>query len=148
MRRSAEAFYFSALNSAPEGTCDSREVVGYAGDVRECGCGCPALHGAERGRRLSSNTSPASEWRCSRGREISVTRCPDYQEAGVGAMTPDFRIPGTLKSEDRLERASEEPDAVNQDTEETTEAESGNQEKTWNQRRSQRHRAHEGPGTE
>ncbi|KAJ1177321.1 hypothetical protein NDU88_002580 [Pleurodeles waltl] len=80
--------------------------------------------------RLSSNTAPASEWRCSRGREISVTRCPDDQEAGVGAMTPDFQVPGTLKSEDGLERASEEPDAADQDAEETTEAESGNREET------------------
>ncbi|KAJ1198472.1 hypothetical protein NDU88_002313 [Pleurodeles waltl] len=77
--------------------------------------------------RLSSNAAPASEWRCSRGRDISVsvTRCPDDQEAGACAMTPDFRVPGTLNSEDGLEPASED-----QDEEESTEAESDKREKT------------------
>ncbi|KAJ1114378.1 hypothetical protein NDU88_002616 [Pleurodeles waltl] len=45
-------------------------------------------------------------------------------------MTPDFRVPGTLNSEDGLERGSEEPDAEGQDTEESAEAESGEREKT------------------
>ncbi|KAJ1203924.1 hypothetical protein NDU88_007705 [Pleurodeles waltl] len=45
-------------------------------------------------------------------------------------MTPDFWLLGTLKSEDGLERGSEEPDAADKDTEEPTEAESGNREET------------------
>ncbi|KAJ1151831.1 hypothetical protein NDU88_004610 [Pleurodeles waltl] len=45
-------------------------------------------------------------------------------------MTPDFRVPGNLKSEDGRERMSEEPDAADQDTEETTETESGGREET------------------
>ncbi|KAJ1202619.1 hypothetical protein NDU88_006416 [Pleurodeles waltl] len=72
--------------------------------------------------------APASEWRCSRGRKISVTLCPDDRGAGDGAMTPDFRIRGAEKREDRDEWASEEPDVANFKTEETTEMESGDQE--------------------
>ncbi|KAJ1202419.1 hypothetical protein NDU88_006219 [Pleurodeles waltl] len=76
----------------------------------------------------SSNAAPASEWRFSRGREVSVPRCPDDQEAGACAMIPDFRVPGKLNSEDGLEPASED-----QVAEESAEAESGEWEK--NERR-------------
>ncbi|KAJ1207181.1 hypothetical protein NDU88_002573 [Pleurodeles waltl] len=79
--------------------------------------------------RLSSNAALASEWRCSRGRKISVPGCPDDQEAGACAMTPDFQVPGTLNSEDGLKSASED-----QEAEESAEAESSEREK--NERRS------------
>ncbi|KAJ1187697.1 hypothetical protein NDU88_004471 [Pleurodeles waltl] len=73
---------------------------------------------------LSSNTAPASEWRCSRVREVSFPRCPDDQKAGACALTPDFRVPGKLNSEDGLELGPED-----QDAEESAEAESGEREK-------------------
>ncbi|KAJ1115820.1 hypothetical protein NDU88_004042 [Pleurodeles waltl] len=63
-------------------------------------------------------------------RENSVTRCPDDQDAGIGTMTLDFRVPGAVKREDGRERSSEEPDATEQDAEETTKAERGDQEET------------------
>ncbi|KAJ1166998.1 hypothetical protein NDU88_007391 [Pleurodeles waltl] len=78
--------------------------------------------------RLSSNTAPASEWRCSRGLEISVTRWPDNQGADVGEITQDFQVPGAEKREDGRERSSEEPDVADHNTEEPTETESRDRE--------------------
>ncbi|KAJ1206993.1 hypothetical protein NDU88_002386 [Pleurodeles waltl] len=62
--------------------------------------------------RLSFDTAPASEWRCSRGRAIGVTRCPDDRGAGVSDVNPEFRVREREKREDGRERASEEPDVV------------------------------------
>ncbi|KAJ1201845.1 hypothetical protein NDU88_005649 [Pleurodeles waltl] len=50
MRRSAEAFYFSDKNSAPEGTPNSCEVVGGHWMGLLVRGGCPAIYGADRGR--------------------------------------------------------------------------------------------------
>ncbi|KAJ1185371.1 hypothetical protein NDU88_002164 [Pleurodeles waltl] len=44
------------------------------------------------GRLVSWPSSPASVWRCSRGRAIGVTRCPDDRGAGVSDVNPDFRV--------------------------------------------------------
>ncbi|KAJ1106457.1 hypothetical protein NDU88_003858 [Pleurodeles waltl] len=52
------------------------------------------------------------EWRCSRGRAIGVTCCPDNWGAGVGDVNLDFRVRKGNKREDGRERESEEPDAV------------------------------------
>ncbi|KAJ1194119.1 hypothetical protein NDU88_003414 [Pleurodeles waltl] len=50
MRRSAEAFYFSVHNSAPEGTYDRREVVGSVREVCGCRCGHSVLRKEDQGR--------------------------------------------------------------------------------------------------
>ncbi|KAJ1160975.1 hypothetical protein NDU88_001464 [Pleurodeles waltl] len=68
---------------------------------------------------LVAPTAPASEWRCWRCREVSVTRCPNNREAGAGAMTPDFRVPGSLKSKDGLQTRGEDPETENLDAEDT-----------------------------
>ncbi|KAJ1152262.1 hypothetical protein NDU88_005038 [Pleurodeles waltl] len=70
----------------------------------------------------------ASELRCSHGREVGVTRCPDDRGAGVSDVTPDFRVRETEKREGGREPKSEESDADNFQTDETTETESGDQE--------------------
>ncbi|KAJ1131653.1 hypothetical protein NDU88_009988 [Pleurodeles waltl] len=71
--------------------------------------------------RLSFDTAPASEWRCSRGRAISVTRCPDDRGAGVSDVNLDFRVRKEKKREDGRESTSEEPDAVDFELNRTTE---------------------------
>ncbi|KAJ1107658.1 hypothetical protein NDU88_005048 [Pleurodeles waltl] len=45
-------------------------------------------------------------------------------------MTPDFRVPGGLKSEDGLEPTLEEQESENLETEESAEEESGEREET------------------
>ncbi|KAJ1117854.1 hypothetical protein NDU88_006050 [Pleurodeles waltl] len=74
--------------------------------------------------RLSSDTATASEWRCSCGRESGVTRYHGDRGAGVSDVTPDFRVQEREKREDGRERAAEEPDAVDSQTDETTKTES------------------------
>ncbi|KAJ1109714.1 hypothetical protein NDU88_007074 [Pleurodeles waltl] len=61
--------------------------------------------------RLSVDTAPASEWRCSRGRVLSVSHYHDHRGAGVSNVNPDFRVRVNSKREDGRENASKEPDA-------------------------------------
>ncbi|KAJ1157276.1 hypothetical protein NDU88_009991 [Pleurodeles waltl] len=46
--------------------------------------------------RLSVDTAPASEWRCSRGHALSVSDCHDDQGAGASDTT---RISGFVKTQ-------------------------------------------------
>ncbi|KAJ1091324.1 hypothetical protein NDU88_004451 [Pleurodeles waltl] len=61
--------------------------------------------------RLSVDTTPASKWRCSRGRALSISHCHDDWGAGVCDANPDFRVRVNSKREDGRESASKKPDA-------------------------------------
>ncbi|KAJ1202159.1 hypothetical protein NDU88_005960 [Pleurodeles waltl] len=78
--------------------------------------------------RLSVDTAPASEWRCSRGRALSVSRCHDDRGAGVSDANPDFQVRVNTKREDGRESAAKEPDAVDFHPIGTTETERNDKE--------------------
>ncbi|KAJ1216582.1 hypothetical protein NDU88_004183 [Pleurodeles waltl] len=61
--------------------------------------------------RLSVDTAPASEWRCSRGRALSVSHCHDDRGAGVSDANPDFWVRINSKREDGRENGLKELDA-------------------------------------
>ncbi|KAJ1170009.1 hypothetical protein NDU88_001890 [Pleurodeles waltl] len=79
--------------------------------------------------RLSVDTAPASECRCSRSRALSVSDCHDDRGAGTSDANPDFRVRDNSKREDGRENGAKETDAEEFQPTRTPDTERSDQEK-------------------